>query len=258
EPLINHDGIIATLGDLAGALCRALTQAGYGARRVALWAARTDGSTAVAEVGLSAASRNSSHLVRLFQDRVEDIDMGFGVDLMTLAALATEPLRDVQTNLTTDTTAIAPETLIDALTNRLGLRAVRRLFPQGSNIPELAQVARSAFAGLPSWNDDDAGKPPRPLFLLAKPEPLCVTAEIPEGPPARFTWRRVSRRITKAQGPERIAPEWWRAFTARTVARPRDYYRIEDEGGAGYWVFREGFYDCDEAPPRWFVHGLFG
>ena len=257
EPLITHDGVVATLRDLAAALCQALTEAGRGARRVTLWAARADGSTAVIEAGLSAPSRTGSHLVRLLQDKIEDIDMGFGVDLMTLAALATEPLHETQASLSAGATAIAPETLIDALTNRLGLRAVRRLFPRSSHIPELAQVARDAFAGWPAWNDD-AGKPPRPLFLLVRPEPLSVMAEIPEGPPARFTWRRVSRRVTKAQGPERIAPEWWHALTASTTARPRDYYRIEDTDGCRYWVFREGLYqESTEEAPSWFLHGVF-
>jgi protein ImuB len=80
---------------------------------------------------------------------------------------------------------------------------------------------------------------------------------VPEGPPARFTWRRVERRVSRAQGPQRIAPEWWREIGAEQ-SRTRDYYRIEDEAGAGYWVFREGFYGGEEEPPRWFLHGLYG
>jgi protein ImuB len=101
----------------------------------------------------------------------------------------------------------------------------------------------------------------RPAFLLASPEPIDVIAEVPEGPPARFTWRRVERRIARAEGPERIAPEWWREIGQRTdtkMGRTRDYYRIEDEGGAGYWVFREGLYGREEEAPSWFLHGLFG
>ena len=108
-----------------------------------------------------------------------------------------------------------------------------------------------------------------------------MLAQVPEGPPARFTWRRVTRRVVKAEGPERIAPEWWRELVtpspgkgeggdghrpspggghvASSVrsnphpgpppsrgreirATPRDYYRIEDEEGRRYWVFREGLY----------------
>jgi protein ImuB len=84
---------------------------------------------------------------------------------------------------------------------------------------------------------------------------LTVLAEIPEGPPARFTWRCLTRRVAKAEGPERIAPEWWRA----TDPRPRDYYRIEDEDGHRYWVFREGLYQESElGGPSWYLHGVFG
>jgi len=124
-------------------------------------------------------------------------------------------------------------------------------------MPERAERARRALSAAPERTDDVAAKAPRPSFLLACPEPIRVIAEIPEGAPARFTWRRVERRVARAQGPERIAPEWWREI-GRRASRTRDYYRIEDETGAGYWVFREGLYGRDEEAPAWFLHGLFG
>lgn len=116
-------------------------------------------------------------------------------------------------------------------------------------------------------------------------------AEVPEGPPRHFTWRRVRHRVVKAEGPERLAPEWWKVFGSpltpasrvrggakvsdlrsdtvcgrlaageqRTPSGVRDYYRIEDETGACFWVFREGLYQdaADDGPPAWFLHGLFG
>ena len=112
-------------------------------------------------------------------------------------------------------------------------------------------------------HDQETGRPP---LLFPTPEPLTVLAEIPEGPPARFTWRRVMHRVVKSEGPERIAPEWWRGLvregrTSETInsARPRDYYRIEDEDGHRYWVFREGLYqEAGLGPPSWYLHGVFG
>ena len=88
---------------------------------------------------------------------------------------------------------------------------------------------------------------------------MIVLAEIPEGPPARFTWRRVSRHVVKAEGPERIAPEWWRnPSPGKEQARPRDYYRIEDEDGHRYWMFRDGLYqDSALGAPSWYLHGVF-
>ena len=105
--------------------------------------------------------------------------------------------------------------------------------------------------------------------MLACPEPIAVIAEVPEGPPIHFTWRRLTRRVARAQGPERIMPEWWLSLGKRQsaardhnhkISRPRDYYRIEDEMGARYWVFREGLYQTQTqaGPPRWYLHGLFG
>ncbi len=265
DPLITHDGIVAGLDRLAEELCAKLGRAGAGARRVALWAARTNGSSVAIEAGLSRPSCKPAHFVRLLKNKIETIDMGFGVDLMACAALLTEPLGNAQDSLTDADSMRGAEDLIDALANRLGKRTVRRLFPNESHIPELAQTARSAFAGLPVWDGDGTAKPPRPPFLLASPETVAVMAEIPEGPPARFTWRRVNRRVIKAQGPERIEPEWWRALEADAKPAPRDYYRIEDEDGCRYWVFRDGLYrdsagldqDSEALAPCWFLHGVF-
>jgi protein ImuB len=281
EPLITHDGVLAGMNRLTEMLCGKLARAEQGCRRLALWIARADGSATVIEAGLSAPSREPAHLLRLMQDRIETLDLGFGVDFMSLAALVTEALPLAQTSLTEANGKVRPETLIDRLVNRLGPRAVRRLVPRASHIPELAQSLKSAFAGPSLWPEPVSRKPMRPPLLFARPEPLTVLAEIPEGPPASFTWRRVSRRVVKSEGPERIAPEWWRSLGAHNVtphpptacgggplplpqgerdkARARDYYRIEDEDGHRYWVFREGLYqESGLGPPCWYLHGVFG
>jgi protein ImuB len=126
--------------------------------------------------------------------------------------------------------------------------------------PPSSQLRESAY--VPPWPYGKGAR--RPPFLLARPEPIAVIAQVPDGPPARFTWRRVERRVARAQGPERIAPEWWRMIgrpAGAKAARARDYFEIEDEAGAVYWVFRHGLYGTDEegqeAPPAWFLHGLF-
>jgi len=257
EPLITHDGVVAGIVHLAASLCTDLNRDGHGASRVRLELYRTDGSVAAIDAGLSAPTREAKHLDRLLQDKVANIDLGFGVDVMLLGALATEPLLPAQTTLAVSNGKAQADLLIDRLANRLGARIVRRLFPVQSHIPERAQKTKSVFAGSPTWAAPTPQKPLRPALLFTKPEPVAVLAEIPEGPPVRFTWRRVTRRVVKAEGPERIAPEWWREFLSK--ARPRDYYRIEDEDGHRYWLFREGLYrDGGDDMPAWFVHGVFG
>jgi len=258
EPLITHDGVVAALDHLAEQLCEALTLARRGARRVRLAIYRADGTSAKIETGLSAPSREPSHLTRLFEDRVSAIDVGFGVDLMALAALATEPLLPVQTAFAKSEDRGRPEPLIDRLASRLSGSAVRRLVPYESHVPERAQNTLPALAGSALWPEQGASTPPRPVLLFAEPEPLVVLAEIPEGPPARFTWRRVTRRVVKAKGPERIAPEWWLELREMR-GKPRDYYRIEDEDGRRYWVFRAGLYqEAAKDLPSWYLHGVFG
>ena len=99
------------------------------------------------------------------------------------------------------------------------------------------------------------GEPPsRPLRLFDPPERIEALAEIPDGPPIRFRWRRVLHAVRRAEGPERIAPEWWRASED---ALTRDYFRVEDEGGRRFWLVREGLWGRETVTPRWFVHGVF-
>jgi protein ImuB len=258
EPLVTHEGVIAGLTHLTHELCRKLARGRMGARRLRLLLERSDGSSAAIEVGFSAPSRDPLHLLRLIEEKTVNLDLGFGVDRMLLVAPVAEASPLLQTSLAPSREKAEVEPLIDKLANRLGLPAIRRLSPQASHLPERAQRLKSAFNPAVSWLGSETNKPPRPALLLTPPEALEVIAEIPEGPPARFTWRRVSRRVVKAEGPERIAPEWWHALWKKnSEARPRDYYRIEDQDGHRYWVFREGLYQDNEAAPVWYLHGVF-
>jgi protein ImuB len=287
EPLISPAGIEAAVTALVSDLAAALDAAHEGARRVCLMLYRVDATTAALTFGTSSASRDPIHLKSLMDERLGDLDLGFGVDMMVLEACEVEPLALAQVALDRAGDADIAERmgrLVDRLANRLGPARVLRQRAQASHIPERAQRLMPVLAGarlsgpvaepdavkarktgafdgaVPSANLRTA---PRPAFLLPRPEPATVLAEVPEGPPVRFTWRRVRRQIVRAEGPERIAPEWWRPFTAapgtrEELVRPRDYYRVEDEHGARYWLFRDGLYGADdEPPPRWFVHGVF-
>ena len=93
----------------------------------------------------------------------------------------------------------------------------------------------------------------RPLKLLDRAESIAVLYATPDGLPQRFRWRGQVHEIARVEGPERIAPEWWRE---RGTARLRDYYRVEDNKGRRFWLYREGLYRPD-APPAWFLHGIF-
>ena len=104
-----------------------------------------------------------------------------------------------------------------------------------------------------------SAKPPRPVRLFQPPEPIEAQWVLPDDPPFRFTWRRRSHRVLHADGPERVAEEWWTSDNAADPRdsgdRIRDYYRVEDEEGRRFWLYRVGL--PGDPPPRWFVHGIF-
>lgn len=261
EPLLDAEGVAFALPALAEALCAQLEQDGQGARQLALDAFRTDGRVMRLAAGLSAPSRTPAHLLRLIKEKgVETLDLGFGADALMLSALAAEPLSGRQGELEGDPRLQGAEALaglIDRLQARLGEGAVTR--PEGveSHLPERSERRVPASPKPPSA----APVPlrPRPLLLLDPPEPVEAIAELPDAAPSRFTWRRVAHRVTKAQGPERLSPEWWRP--ASRVAQTRDYYAVEDEAGRRYWLFREGLYDRiegDNRLPQWWIQGTWG
>ena len=150
---------------------------------------------------------------------------------------------------------IAP--LLDRLGNKLGLDALSRLEPRESHIPERASVRVPAGSPRPRSPVAQAPvKPPRPIRLFEPPEPVEAFWLLPDDPPFRFTWRRRRHRVMRADGPERIAEEWWRPGAAGEFDAIRDYYRVEDEEGRRFWLFRAGLHGTDRSP-RWFVHGVF-
>ncbi|MGE0724550.1 MAG: DNA polymerase Y family protein [Alphaproteobacteria bacterium] len=143
--------------------------------------------------------------------------------------------------------------LIDRIQNRLGFSALHRPAARASHVPEravaaLEPLARDGAEAADGWPADQAA---RPLRLLRQPEPIEATAPVPDDPPILFRWRRMLHRVRRADGPERIAAEWW-----REEGGVRDYYRVEDEGGRRFWLYRAGLHDGAVAP-RWFLHGFF-
>ncbi len=231
-------------------------------------------------------------------DRLQsDFDAGFGIDVMALSAPVVEEKVPSQITLRGVERAPLPaqkktakagyprfssevSALLDRLGNRLGAREVYQMAPRASHIPERAVVKRPVMAvasngsggGMDDWTVMGSGvvgqerdgevmtrAPDRPLTMLEHAEPIEVLAEVPDGPPKRFRWRKVNYQITKTLGPERLAPEWWRsADLVGSASRTRDYFQAEDSEGRRFWLFRNGLYGRETGTPEWFVHGVFG
>ncbi|HTS93252.1 MAG TPA: DNA polymerase Y family protein [Stellaceae bacterium] len=254
EPISRPEDLAATIASLAEKLCRHLAAEGVGARKLALRFFRVDGAVIVLEAGTARASRDPRHLARLFAERLERVEPDLGIEDMRLEALVAEKLEDQQASLGNDagveTADAALALLVDRLENRLGPGAVTRQRPRDSHLPERAVEPMLPFAageGGTPWPSDR----PRPVRLLARPEPIEAVAPVPDDPPVMFRWRRLTHRVRAADGPERILGEWWRESDPL-----RDYYCVEDTDGRRFWLFRQGLHG-GEAPPRWFLHGVF-
>jgi protein ImuB len=260
EPVFTQEAVVAIATRLMRDIVHALVRDGVGARSLRLALYRVDGEVKSIDIGLTLPTRSPSHVARLIDlklDRMtETLDAGFGFEALGLAVTVAERMDARQTELASasDGNGSIDERcaeLIDGLRQRLGPHSVRRLAPIESHLPERAET-RCAANAVPAWPAPDETRP-RPLLLFARAEPADVTALVPEGPPRRFRWRGVTHGVARAQGPERIAGEWWRKISAPT----RDYYLVEDEAGRRFWLYREGLFGRETASPRWFVHGLF-
>ena len=260
EPLIDRAGLDAVLARLMPGLTASLERDGLGARRLALWCYRVDGGVVRRAVATARATRDGDHLLRLFEETLGTVDPGFGIDHAALHAARVEPLAPAQLSLTNGGRRQGGvDLLVDRLLARLGAGAVCRLEPVARHRPEKAERAVTPGRDPAPWSEAPAmpQRPQRPFRLFDRPEPIDVMAEVPDGPPLLFTWRRARRRVVRAAGPERIGPEWWSGDRDEAV---RDYYRIEDADGRRYWLYRAGLYGDTGAqgPPRWYVHGLYG
>ena len=297
EPIARTEDALAVLEELVREAMKALEERRGGGRRFVGRLYRSDGAVREIAVETGLPTRDPAVPARLFRERIDaladPIDPGFGFDLVRLAVPAIEPLGASQLRLEGGSlSADAMAALVDRLSTRLGRGRVRRFARRDTHIPEqqaLTLPAVEATDPMP-WPTPPVGEPPlRPLHLFDPPQPVEVLAEVPDGPPRRFRWRRALHEVTRFEGPERIAGEWWRVKVERlpdpdpSVVRQkpgrhreesatdpmpasqkphrplltRDYFRVEDARGRRFWLFRHGLYERETASPAWYIHGLF-
>lgn len=285
QPLVGADALARALGLALAEACRTLERRGTGARAIEAGLARPDGRRARLVVESGRPLRDPALLLGLFVGRLERLadpgaagGAGEGFEAVALRVLREAPLAPSQPGLDgQDGGEEALGDLLDRLAARLGPEAVRAFEPQDTHDPAreacLAPPAREArlvppgrrgrrareaapHAGPAAWPAIEPGGPPaRPITLFEPPEPIEALSEVPDGPPLRFRWRRGLHEVARAEGPERIEPDWWER-EGPDARRARDYFRVEDAQGRRFWVFREGRWG-EAPPPRWFLHGLF-
>ncbi len=228
-----------------------LERQGMAARRLLLICERVDGEDQSLAIGTARPSRDARHLLHLLGLKIEQIEPGFGIEAMHLVAGRCEPWQAEQIG-SDEPIADLPQ-LIDRIVGRIGLRQVFHCSAVESDVPERSVARLAPLDAVEHWPRDW----PRPVRLLSRPEPVDkVIAELPDQPPIRFSWRGKTHRVMKADGPERIHGEWWKRVAETDAVR--DYFQVEDESGARFWLFRSGDgVDPRTGDLRWFMHGLF-
>ncbi len=264
DPIGLHTDILAALDRLLPALATRLDAAGQGARRLRLTAFRADHGTSSIEIGLARPTALAAAIRPLLALKLDTIEIGFGIDTLRLEATQTEPIRPQQRDGHQQARTRAEprrmpggddrlETLMNRLGTRIGIEAMARLAPSERHIPEKSAILQAA-AFAPAVTDWPRPPQPRPIRLYP-PEPLVAFTGDGAGdaPPRHFRWRRRTHQLTHAEGPERIAPEWWLDDPAWRSGT-RDYWRVETAEGLRLWLFAAA---GGEISGGWFVHGDF-
>lgn len=258
DPIGLKDDLLAGIDRMLPRLCGLLADKGRGVRSLRLEAHRTDQSAEIVTVGLARPSHDAARIRPLVEMKLDQIDAGFGIDMLRLAVLQSEPVhtrspvghlqagRAVAERLAGNT---ALDDLIGRLGARVGLEAITRLHPVSSHIPEkTAQVLAAAWSA--PAQDWPAPARPRPA-LLWRPEP--VNAPDTPAVPARFRWRGRDWTLGAARGPERIAPEWW-LDDPNWRSGVRDYWVVTTEAGDRLWLF---YGHGGTMSSGWFCQGSF-
>ena len=251
EPIRTAKGIEIALQNLLETLCKRLVKEGLGVRKAIFKAFRMDGSPQQIDIGTHSASSNMEHLFKLFQLKIVRLRPDLGFELFILQAPVVEQLSQDSLMLwnisgSNDQEEIAE--LLDRLISRGGPGIVNRYLPAQHYWPE--RSIKMAFSILEKPEFSWPAARPRPISLLENPERIQVTAPVPDYPPMLFRYKGQVHNVIRADGPERIEQEWW-----IQQGLHRDYYVIEDQNGARYWIFRSGHYG--ENNPHWFIHGFF-
>jgi protein ImuB len=251
EPVVTAPGIEIGLNELLKRLCGRLQAEQKGLRNAVFKCYRVDGKMVQVDIGTNRPTHHVTHLFKLFELKLPNIEPALGIELFVLEAQKVEDYLPQQEKMWECNAGIADirlSELLDRLAVKVGQQAIHRYLPDEHYWPErsLKPALSIQEEASTEWRTDK----PRPLQILPNPEPIDVTAPIPDYPPMLFLHRGQRHKVVRADGPERIEQEWW-----LQQGQHRDYYRVEDETGNRYWIFRLGHYH-DETY-QWFLHGYF-
>ena len=269
-PTEHRETLAELVRRLSGDLARRLTARGEGAMRIVCRLDQVEASPLIMQLSLFRPTADGEHLQTLLVGQLEQQFSSratAAVWRLAIQATLTAPLIWHQTDLF-EGDAIENRhqlaSLVDNLSNRLGrkqvLRARAEREPQPENACSLQPMTGRKADGAEQATvkkissrlarhraeptvDDPLRRPTR---LLTPPLPIEVIALAPEGLPAQFRSNQQPHTVIQYWGPERLESGWWRGPSVR-----RDYFRVETEHGAWWWIYR------DMHTNAWYLHGVF-
>ncbi|WEX79266.1 DNA polymerase Y family protein [Sinorhizobium numidicum] len=263
EPLQDEEHILELTRHLAKDLRSSLERHGEGGRLFELLLFRVDGRVFRVQAHAAAALNDVDRIAALFRERLQaihdDLDAGYGFEILRLSVLRSERLDPAQQDFSGAPDESQPlAAFADKVAARFGPDSLMITTLAESHLPERAggfAALRDVAALMDSSPTEEKTFPEnRPLRIFAHPELVEATAEVPDGAPRSFNWRKTQYRVARAEGPERIAAEWWLDGEGHPT---RDYFRVEDQEGRRFWLFREGLFGREVSSARWFMHGVF-
>ncbi|MFT3701335.1 MAG: DNA polymerase Y family protein [Agriterribacter sp.] len=251
ELIATATGIAIALEKLLATMCARLQREQKGLKKLCFKGYRVDGKMEQVDIATNSPSHHAKHLFKLFEIKLPNIEPDLGIELFVLEASGIAEHVAKQEYLWGGAGGlhdIRIAEMIDRMAGRVGIQNITRYLPAEHYWPErsMQQAKMLEEQITTAWPTTK----PRPVQLLSQPEPITVTAPVPDYPPMSFRYKGILHTIAKADGPERIEQEWW-----LQQGQHRDYYAVEDKEGRRYWIFRLGHYD--DKTYQWFIHGFF-
>lgn len=254
-PVTSLETIEHVTKQLLIALCEMLKQAELGARQLTAHYSRHETTPVFLSLPLSQPSRNTNHLWKLLHPKVERLNMGHGVEAITLTVLSTGNMPHRQDQWWNKNSIGNGDKqffqLLDTLNNRLGVDRVLQMRPVESHLPEHASLFEKTVQNKKSRQCSLVGDLDRPSVLYVSPQLIRETNVTHDGSLSGFTYQQQQINILSSYGPERVLGTWWHLPEVSQAAIARDYFKVQDESGTWWWVFR------NIMTSKWYVHGVW-
>lgn len=213
----------------------------------------------------SQPTSDAYHIEKISLPWLENINMGFGIEKITLLVEAKALVSKLQTDYLykDDSSSRDLGELIDRLKHSA---KTAHMHLHESYLPEKS----FSFRNEAQTKDVPLLKANRPPLILEHPQPIKTMAMLPDHPPFQMTWKGQTYKLIEGSSSERINNEWWKLNEENSDKR--EYFRVKVEEGPWLWIYRQwqanysdkishqGLKETEtnsKQTAQWFVHGIW-